>query len=207
MWHKRYRRQINVLIKVSDKTEIQKKESEINISEVSTNDEYYRIENVNKLQKVLNDTALNKIFANTQKINYAIRRTFNKSKTSYSYENRSKSNDKYEWSEEFQEQLREFEKKFVEKLKLTDFKIIEIIKKIFAKQNFESNTFIFEFINEKLTRISWKRIFMLQHMRIDHSRNHELRWCEKNDISNLDKKTRLLKSEMYCMNQEMMKEH
>ena len=54
---------------------------------------------------------------------------FNRSKTSYSYENWSKLNDEYEWSEEFQEQLREFQKEFVEKLKLSNFEAIKIIKK------------------------------------------------------------------------------
>ena len=48
---------------------------------------------------------------------------------------------------------------------------------------------------------------MLQHMRTDYSRNHELCWYEKNNISNLNKKTRLLKFEIYCMNQKMMKEY
>ena len=94
--NKKNRRQINVLIKVFDKTEIQKKESETDTSEVSTDDEYYRVENVDKLQKVLNGTASDKALASTQKINDAIRRAFNKSKTSYLYENRSKSNDEYE---------------------------------------------------------------------------------------------------------------
>ena len=46
---KKNRRQINVLIKVFDKTEAQKKESETDTSEVSTNNEYYRVENVDKL--------------------------------------------------------------------------------------------------------------------------------------------------------------
>ena len=59
--NKKNRRQINVLIKVSDKTEVQEKESEINTSEVSTDDEYYRIENVDKLQKVLKKTASGKV--------------------------------------------------------------------------------------------------------------------------------------------------
>ena len=47
--NKRNRRQINVLIKVFDKIEIQEKESEIDILKISTDDEYYRIENVDKL--------------------------------------------------------------------------------------------------------------------------------------------------------------
>ena len=102
--NKKNRQQINVLIKVSDKTETQKEESEINTSEVSINDKYCRIENVDKLQKVLNDIASDKALASTQKINDTIRQTFNKSKTLYLYKNRSNSNDKYEWNEEFQKQ-------------------------------------------------------------------------------------------------------
>ena len=47
--NKKNRQQINVLIKVSDKTKTRKKKSEINTSEVSTDDEYYRIKNVDKL--------------------------------------------------------------------------------------------------------------------------------------------------------------
>ena len=205
--NKKNRRQINVLIKVSDKTETQKKKLKINILKLSTDDEYYRIENVNKLKKVLNHTALDKAFASTQKINNAIWRTFNRLKISFSYKNRSKLNDEYKWSKEFREQLREFEKKFIKKLKLTDLETIEIIKEIFVKRDVESNTFIFKFINEKLTWINWKHMFILQHMRTDRSRNHELYWCEKSDISNLSKRARLSKSEMYCMNQEIMKEH
>ena len=84
------------MIKVSNKIEAQEKESKTNISEISTDDEYYRIENIDKLQKVLNDIASDKTFANIQKINDGIRRALNRSKTLYSYENLSKSNDEYE---------------------------------------------------------------------------------------------------------------
>ena len=99
--NKENRRQINILIKVSNKIETQEKESEIDISEINIDNEYYQIENVDKLWKVLNDTISDKIFANTHKVNDAIRRAFNRSKTSYLYENRSKSDDEYRWSEEF----------------------------------------------------------------------------------------------------------
>ena len=139
------------MIKVFDKIETQEKKLKINILEISTDNKYYQIENVDKLQKVLNDTALDKTSASTQKINDVIQRVFNRLKTSYMYKNRLKSNDEYEWSEEFQEQLREFEKKFIEKQKLTNLEAIEIIKEIFVKQDAESDTFILEFINEKLT--------------------------------------------------------
>ena len=94
--NKKNRRQINVLIKVSNKTEIQKEESDTNTFEITTDDKYCRIENVDELQKVLNKIISDKTFVNTQKVNDAIRQAFNKSKTSYSYKNRLKSNDEYE---------------------------------------------------------------------------------------------------------------
>ena len=92
------------MIKIFDKTETQEKEAEINISKVNINDEYYRIENVDKLQKVLNDLVSDKVLVNIQKINNAIRRAFNRSKMLCLYKNWLKSNDKYKWSKEFREQ-------------------------------------------------------------------------------------------------------
>ena len=53
----------------------------------------------------------------------------------------------------FKNNYENLKKKFVEKLKLTDLKAIEIIKKIFAKRNIESNTFTHEFIIKKLIKI------------------------------------------------------
>ena len=44
-------------------------------------------------------------------------------------------------------------------------------------------------------------------MWIDHSQNYELCWCKRKNINNLNKKIRFLKSEMYWMNQETMKEY
>ena len=93
--NKKNRQYITILIKVSDKTEIQKKELEINTSEVSTNDKYYRIENADELQKVLNEIASDKTLMNIKQINETIRQTFIKSKTSYSYKKRSKSDTEY----------------------------------------------------------------------------------------------------------------
>ena len=156
------------MIKVSDKIEIKEKESEIDISEVNTDYEYYEVENVDKLQKVLNDIASDGARASTQKINNVIWKVFDRSKTSYSYQDRSKLNNKYKWSEKFQKQLRRFEKKFVEKLKLIDFETIEIIKEIFVKRNIESNTFTHEFIMKKLIKIMWRLLFMWWHMRTNH---------------------------------------
>ena len=102
----------------------------------------------------MNETVSSKAFVNIQKINDTIRRAFNRSRTLYLYKDRSKSDDEYEWSEEFQKQLKEFEKEIIEKLKLTDLEAIEIIKKNFVKRDIELNIFMFELPNEKLTRIS-----------------------------------------------------
>ena len=100
--NKENRQQINILIKVSDKTEIQEEESEIDTSEVNTDDKYYRVENVDELQKVLNEKASDKTFMNTEQINEVIQQAFIRSKTSYSYEKRSKSDSEYEWDQNFE---------------------------------------------------------------------------------------------------------
>ncbi len=42
---------------------------EANILKIESNDNYYLIKNLNQLQKVLNETLLNKTFAFTQKVN------------------------------------------------------------------------------------------------------------------------------------------
>ena len=106
------RRQINVLLKISNVID-QNKEFEDDSLKIITNEKYYRIENIDELQKVLNDEIKDKILASNKEVNTTIRRIFNKSKSSYSYQNRFKSNDEHEWSEKFQSQLREFEKNFV----------------------------------------------------------------------------------------------
>ena len=49
--NKKNRRQINVLIKVSDKIEIQEEKSDTNTFEVSTNDKYYRVETLMNYRK------------------------------------------------------------------------------------------------------------------------------------------------------------
>ena len=46
--NKKNRRQINVLTEISNKIEIQKKKSRTDILKVSTDDEYYRVENIKK---------------------------------------------------------------------------------------------------------------------------------------------------------------
>ena len=78
------RRQINVLLKISNVIN-QNKKFEDDSLRIITNEKYYRIENIDELQKILNDEMKDKIFASNKKVNTTIRRTFNKSKSSYSY--------------------------------------------------------------------------------------------------------------------------
>ena len=94
----------------------QNKEFEDDSLKIITNKEYYRIENIDELQKILNDEMKDKIPASDKEVNTTIQWIFNKSKSSYLYQNRFKSNDEHEWSEKFQLQLREFEKNFVKQL-------------------------------------------------------------------------------------------
>ena len=74
----------------------QNKKFEDDSLKIITNERYYRIEDIDELQKVLNDEMKDKIFANDEEVNIMIRRAFNKSKSSYSYQKRLKSNDEYE---------------------------------------------------------------------------------------------------------------
>ena len=80
------RRQINVLLKISNVID-QNKKFENDFLKIITNEKYYQIEDIDELQKVLNDEMKDKIFANDKKVNTTIRRIFNKSKSSYSYQN------------------------------------------------------------------------------------------------------------------------
>ena len=68
------RRELNVLQIILVKKEQSKKfENESKISKIITNDKYYRIKNIDKLQQILNEIALNKALINTKKINKNIR--------------------------------------------------------------------------------------------------------------------------------------
>ena len=73
----------------------QNKKFENDFLKVITNEKYYRIKNIDELQKILNDEIKDKIFANDKKVNTTIQRIFNKLKSSYSYQNRFKSNDEH----------------------------------------------------------------------------------------------------------------
>ena len=83
------------MLKISNVID-QNKEFENDSLKIITNEKYYRIENIDELQKVLNNKMKNKILASDKEINTTIRRIFNKSKSSYSYQNRFKSNDEHE---------------------------------------------------------------------------------------------------------------
>ena len=89
------RRQINVLLKISNMIN-QNKKFENDSLKVITNEKYYRIENIDELQKILNDEVKDKIPASDKEINTTIRRAFNRSKSSYSYQNQFKSKNEYE---------------------------------------------------------------------------------------------------------------
>ena len=89
------RQQINVLLKISNKVDQNEKFKDDSL-EIITNEKYYRIEDIDELQKILNDEEKDKRLASNKEVNTTIRRTFNKSKSSYSYQNRFKSNDEHE---------------------------------------------------------------------------------------------------------------
>ena len=66
-----------------------------NITKIITNDEYFRIKNVEELQQVLNEKVTNTAFASTKEINDIIKKAYNKS--SYLIEGKSHSNEKYDY--------------------------------------------------------------------------------------------------------------
>ena len=71
------RRKLNVLQTIFMKKKFQKNfESESKSLKVITNDEYYRIKNIDELQQILNETTLNKAFINMKKINNDTRLIF-----------------------------------------------------------------------------------------------------------------------------------
>ena len=65
------------------------------IARIITNDDYFRIRNLEKLQQILNEKGTSIALASTQRINDIIRKAYNKS--SYSIEKKSHSNEKYEY--------------------------------------------------------------------------------------------------------------
>ena len=65
------------------------------ITKIITNDEYFRIRNIEKLQQILNEKVISTTLASTKKINDIIKKAYNKS--SYSIEEKSHSNKEYDY--------------------------------------------------------------------------------------------------------------
>ncbi len=72
------RRQINVILReiFNSQNDIRKQiDTKANILKTRSNDNYYLVENLDQLQKVLDETLSNKAFAFTQKVNQALQET------------------------------------------------------------------------------------------------------------------------------------
>ena len=70
-------RKLNVLQAILVKKKFRKNdENESNSSKIIINDEYYRIENIDKLQAALSETTSNKTLVNIKKINNDARLIF-----------------------------------------------------------------------------------------------------------------------------------
>ncbi len=66
------RQQINAMLReiLNSQNDIKEQvDTKANILEIRSNDDYYLIKNLNQLQKVLDETSLNKAFASTQEVN------------------------------------------------------------------------------------------------------------------------------------------
>ena len=80
-----------------------------NITSIITNDEYFRIRNLEELQQVLDEEITSTTFASTKEVNNTIRKAYNK--LSYSIEEKSHSNKEYDYdSEEMAQDLRKLAK-------------------------------------------------------------------------------------------------
>ena len=97
------RRELNVLQTILVKRkQLKKFESESKFSKIITNDEYYRIKNIDELQQMLKEIVSNKALVNTKEINKSIRLIFQKElNISYSFIKKNKHN------QEFDTQLQE----------------------------------------------------------------------------------------------------
>ena len=92
------RRKLNVLQTIFVKKEFRKNiENESKFSKIITNDEYYRVKNIDELRQTLKKKTLNNAFINTKKINKKIRLIFKrKSMTFYSNHRETQLNNEYE---------------------------------------------------------------------------------------------------------------
>ena len=105
-------RQINVMLKKKlDEWKTQNIDlNNSKITKIITNDDYFRIWNLEELQQILNEKITNTTFASTQRINDIIKKAYNKS--SYSIEKKSHSNEKYEYdNDNMTNDFQEFAKK------------------------------------------------------------------------------------------------
>ena len=129
-------RQINVTLRIIFETEKNWKKvvysESTETSKNNSNDDYYLIEKSENLQQILNETAWNKIFAITKKINFIIKQIVKKrSKTSYSSAMYSKkitsSEQDYEWNSELEKKF----KKVMNRLNnLRTNQVIDVLKRI-----------------------------------------------------------------------------
>ena len=113
-------RQINVMLRRKlDEWNTQKIDSKSSkITNIITNDEYFRIRNIEELQQVLNEEITSTTFASTKEINDIIKKAYNKS--SYSIEEKLHSNEEYDYdNEEMTHDLR----KLVEEVEKTTINI------------------------------------------------------------------------------------
>ena len=95
-----FQRQINIMLKkILDEWNTQNIDSNNSkITKIITNNEYFRIKNVEKLQQILNEKVTSTTLASTQEINDIIKKAYNKS--SYSIEKKSHSNEEYDYDNE-----------------------------------------------------------------------------------------------------------
>ncbi len=71
-------RQINAMLReiLNSQNDIKKQvDTKTNILKIKSNDDYYLVENLNQLQKVLDETLSDKTFAFTQKVNQVLQKT------------------------------------------------------------------------------------------------------------------------------------
>ena len=92
-----FQRQINAMLrKKLDEWKTQNIDSNNSkITSIITNDEYFRIRNLEELQQILNEKIINTTLASTQTINDIIKKAYNES--SYSIEGKSHLNEKYDY--------------------------------------------------------------------------------------------------------------
>ena len=114
-----FQRQINVMLrKKLDEWNTQNIDFDNSkITKIITNDEYFRIRNLEELQQVLKKKVISSTFASNQKINNIIRKAYDKS--SYLIEKKFHSNEEYEYDNDnitydFRKLVEEIEKTIID---------------------------------------------------------------------------------------------